>query len=118
MKRTTLAIYERKSTLPHYCRSAWAYAGHTVRIECSFDDYSQERKEQAGDEDYQMITYRCNPKTKEKVEVPVEELFADLYTVTTTNVRGVKTNHSFRTKDEANAAFIRLKSEFKGWVKI
>ena len=118
MKRTTLVIYERKSTLPHYCRSAWAYAGHTVRIECSFDDYSQERKEQAGDEDYQMITYRCNPKTKEKVEVPVEELFADLYTVTTTNARGVKTNHSFRTKAEANAAFIRLKSEFKGWVKI
>ena len=118
MKRTTLAIYERKSTLPHYCRSAWAHAEHVIRIECSFDDYSEERKEQAGNEDFCMITYRYNPKTGEREEIPTEELFSDLYTVTTTNVRGVKSQHSFRTKDKANAAFIRLKSEFKGWVKI
>lgn len=118
MKRTTLAIYERKSTLPHYCRSAWAYAGHTVKIECSFDDYSEERKEQAGNEDFCMITYKYNPKTGKKEEIPTEELFSDLYTVTTTNAAGHEVPHSFKTKEEANAAFIRLKSEFKGWVKL
>lgn len=118
MKRTILATYQRKSTIPHYCRSAWAYAGHLVKLECSFDDYSQERMEQAGNEDYQMITYRYNPQTKERVEIPMEELFADLYTITTTNARGVKAQHSFRTKDEANVVFKKLKSEFTGWIKL
>lgn len=119
MKRTTVAVYERKSTLPNYCNSAWARANHIVRIECSFDDYSGERKEQSGDEDFQIITYRFNHETNEKVEVPVEDIFPDLYTVTTTNSRGVKVDHSFHTKDEANIEFVRLKSKFKGgWVKI
>lgn len=115
MKRIIIATYERKSTLPHYCKSAWAYAEHIVKIECCFDDRSDERKVHAEDG---MVTYRYNPKTKEKEEIPIEELFADLYTVITTNAAGAKVSYSYKTKEEANETFVKLKSKFKGWLKL
>lgn len=46
MKRTILATYERKSQLPHYCKSAQAYAKDIIKIECSKDDYSEDRTSQ------------------------------------------------------------------------
>lgn len=118
MKRTILATYVRESTLPHYCKSAWVYASHLTKIECCFDDCSEERKDQSGDENCRMITYRYNPKTGKKEEISINELFPDLYTIITTNAKGVQKEHSFRTKEEANAEFANIKSHFKGWRKL
>lgn len=103
MKETLLASYERKSTLPHYCRSAWAKDKHIVKVECVF--CSREAERNGFGEDVWL-------EDKEGNIIPPEEVLYDFYSVITTNVRGFKKGKYFKTKEEANRYFKILKDTF------
>lgn len=115
MKRTILATYERKSQLPHYCKSAQAYAKDIIKIECSKDDYSEDRTSQ---ENSGMISYKYNVVTKQKEELKIEDIYYDRYVIITTNSRNVIKQHEFIDKDEANRAFLAIKSQFNNFKRI
>ncbi len=110
MQKTLLATYTRKSTLPHYAKSAWAYAHEIVKLECLYIDYQEERKawEEAG-----MVSYDKNGNV-----IPNDVIRPNVYVVRTTNAKGVSHDHEAKTKEDANAIFSAFMKEFRDFRKV
>lgn len=101
MKETTLAVYERESTLWKNA-NAFYKAQDWTRMECLFIDYSEDRKE------YEELGITVTDK-RTNIDITeqyvLENLF-DRYTIRLTNKSGkCQKSFSFKTKEEANNLF-------------
>lgn len=92
MKETIVAEYHRKSTLPKYCRSAFAKATEVIGMTCMILDYSEETE--------MGIVRTVNG-------VPTPDI---IYRVELHTVKGSGFSYNLSTREEANA-------QVKVWLK-
>lgn len=99
MKRTVLATYIRESTLWKNA-NAFYKATDWVKMECVFQDFSEERNGNG------EVIYRVtNTETGEDI---TDYYYRDRFVIALTNKYGNSTCYSFDTRDEANAFSKRL----------
>ena len=102
MKTTTLATYERQSTLWKNA-NAFYRATDWVKMVCSFQDFSEEREGKNG-VTYQVVDSRTGTDV-------TQNYFRDRYVITLYTKRGYPTCYRFDTREEANAFFKRLTAD-------
>lgn len=111
MTKTTLAVYERNSTLWKNA-NAFYKAQDWVKMECYFADYSEDRDFMRSN-NAKFIDANGNDIT--------ETQLADCYVILLTNKSGLNTrSFEFATRDEANKAFKELfnHKNLTGWKKV
>lgn len=109
MTEKLIVTYLRKSTLPKYCRDAWAKASHIIKVECLFCDWSEDRKEWGKSGIYF--------KDKNGCIIPSDIFRPDVYIVRLTNVKGTSKDREFKTKEEANNYFKSVKLKYPDLIK-
>ena len=92
MKETIVAEYQRKSTLPRYCRSAFAKATEVIGMTCTILDYTEE-------------TEMGIVRTVNGVQTP-----DIVYRIQCRTVKGRGFSYNLNTREEANA-------QVKVWLK-
>lgn len=96
MERIVLATYIRESTLWKNA-NAFYKATDWVKMECIFQDFSEERNGNS------EVIYRVmNTETGEDI---TDYYYRDRFAIALTNKYGNSTCYSFDTRDEANAFF-------------